>query len=714
MSDQADIQEQLTTVKATPTLVTVASFSAGNVVGSAIPQDQATLSGGYNISGGSITFKLHAPDTSIVDTETVTVTASGTYNTANTVIASQVGTYTWTASYTGDGLNVGVSDQADIQEQVTTVKATPTLVTVASFSAGNVVGSAIPQDQAKLSGGFNISGGSITFKLKAPDNTIVDTETVPVTASGTYNTANTIIASQLGTYTWSASYTGDGLNVGVNDQADIQEQVTTVKATPTLVTVASFSAGNVVGSAIPQDKATLSGGYSISGGTITFKLHAPDTSIVDTETVTVTASGTYTTLNTVIANQVGTYTWSASYTGDGLNVGVSDQADIQEQVTTVKATPTLVTVASFSAGNVVGSAIPQDQAKLSGGFNISGGSITFKLKAPDNTIVDTETVPVTASGTYNTANTIIASQLGTYTWSASYTGDGLNVGVSDQADIQEQVTTVKATPTLVTVASFSAGNVVGSAIPQDQAKLSGGFNISGGSITFKLHAPDTSIVDTETVPVTASGTYNTANTVIASQLGTYTWSASYTGDGLNVGVSDQADIQEQVTTVRATPTLVTVASFSAGNVVGSAIPQDQAKLSGGFNVSGGSITFKLKAPDNTIVDTETVPVTASGTYNTANTIIASQLGTYTWSASYTGDGLNVGVSDQADIQEQVTTVKATPTLVTVASFSAGNVVGTRFRKIRRSCRAASILAVVRSPSNSKRRTIRLSIQRRYL
>ncbi len=657
MSDQADIQEQVTTVKATPTLVTVASFSAGNVVGSAIPQDQAKLSGGFNISGGSITFKLHAPDTSIVDTETVPVTASGTYNTANTIIASQLGTYTWSASYTGDGLNVGVSDQADIHEQVTTVKATPTLLTVASFSAGNVVGSAIPQDKATLSGGFNISGGSITFKLHAPDTSIVDTETVTVTGSGIYNTANTIIASQLGTYTWSASYTGDGLNVGANDQADVKEQVTTVKATPTLVTVASFSAGNVVGSAIPQDQAKLSGGYNISAGSITFKLHAPDTSIVDTETVPVTASGTYNTANTVIATQLGTYTWSAIYTGDGLNVGANDQADVKEQVTTVKATPTLVTVASFSAGNVVGSAIPQDQAKLSGGYNISAGSITFKLHAPDTSIVDTETVPVTASGTYNTANTVIATQLGTYTWSAIYTGDGLNVGANDQADVKEQVTTVKATPTLVTVASFSAGNVVGSAIPQDQAKLSGGFNISGGSITFKLKAPDNTIVDTELVPVHVGvTTYNTANTVIASQLGTYTWSANYTGDGLNVGANDQADAKEQVTTVKAQPAINTQASASSPGMAGSSYVSDTAVLTGGYHITGGTITFTLTPPTGSpIVETVTVN-SSTGTYTTPTPILATQVGTYKWSASYSGDGLNNGAVDPGGAAEQVTIV----------------------------------------------------------
>ena len=273
---------------------------------------------------------------------------------------------------------------------------------------------------------------------------------------------------------------------------------------------------------------------------------------------------------------------------------------------------------------------------------------------------------------------------------------------------------MQATPKLVTVASFSAGNVVGTAIPQDQATLSGGFNISGGSVTFTLKAPDNTIVDMETIPFTVGGIYNTANTFIANQVGTYTWSASYSGNVLNAVANDQGGTQEQLTTMQATPKLVTVASFSAGNVVGTAIPQDQATLSGGFNISGGSVTFTLKAPDNTIVDMETIPFTSGGIYNTANTFIANQVGKYTWSASYSGDVLNAVANDQGGTQEQVTTMQATPKLVTVASFSAGNVVGTAIHKIRRRCRAASISVVVRSRSPSKHRTIRLSIWRRYL
>src|SRR2546423_9299110 len=48
-------------------------------------------------------------------------------------------------------------------------------------------------------------------------------------------------------------------------QGGAAEKVTTIKASPALVTTASFVAGNVVGSAIPQDSAALSGGYTETG-----------------------------------------------------------------------------------------------------------------------------------------------------------------------------------------------------------------------------------------------------------------------------------------------------------------------------------------------------------------------------------------------------------------------------------------------------------------
>ena len=145
-----------------------ASFQAGssNVVGSAILTDSAILSGGSNATG-SITFTLTAPDGSTSTVGTVTVTGDGTYN-APTVLATEVGTYTWHASYSGDNLNNSAVDNGQ-NDSLTTIKATAVISNTASFQAGsgNVAGSAILTDSASLSGGYHIRG-TITFTL-TPD-----------------------------------------------------------------------------------------------------------------------------------------------------------------------------------------------------------------------------------------------------------------------------------------------------------------------------------------------------------------------------------------------------------------------------------------------------------------------------------------------------------------------------------------------------------------
>ena len=107
------------------------------------------------------------------------------------------GTYVWTVSYAGDGLNNGTVDQGGAAEKVTTIKASPSLITTASFLAGSttVVGSAIPEDSAVLSGGYSETG-TITFTLTAPDNTVVDTEMVTPNGDGTYTTSNANVATQ--------------------------------------------------------------------------------------------------------------------------------------------------------------------------------------------------------------------------------------------------------------------------------------------------------------------------------------------------------------------------------------------------------------------------------------------------------------------------------------------------------------------------------------
>ena len=100
--------------------------------------------------------------------------------------ATEVGTYTWTATYSGDGNNLSATDSGT-NESVTTVKASPTIATSASETAGGLVGTSTLSDSATISGGYNVSGGSVTFTLTAPDSTTTTVGTVPVSGTGTYN-----------------------------------------------------------------------------------------------------------------------------------------------------------------------------------------------------------------------------------------------------------------------------------------------------------------------------------------------------------------------------------------------------------------------------------------------------------------------------------------------------------------------------------------------
>src|SRR5207253_1608490 len=164
------------------------------------------------------------------------------------------------------------------------------------------------------------------------------------------------------TYTWHATYSYTLNNMAVDDGTN--ESVITVHARPAISTTASETAGGVVGTAVLSDTATLTGGYG-PRGTSTFTLTAPNGTTSTVGSVTVVAgTGTYTS-PTVLATQVGTYTWHATYNGDTLNNTAVDSG-ANESVATVKASPAISTQAGETAGGVAGTAVLSDTATLTG------------------------------------------------------------------------------------------------------------------------------------------------------------------------------------------------------------------------------------------------------------------------------------------------------------------------------------------------------------
>src|SRR5207248_1334995 len=124
-------------------------------------------------------------------------------------------------------------------------------------------------------------------------------ETVTVSGNGLYTTPTgyTLPTSGTvtGTYQWDEIGRAEGRNRGLSDNNNQNEQVTVNPANPTLVTTPTPTVINLSASTPPvlTDTADLEGGYHPIG-TITFTLFFGAT-LVDTETVTVSGNGMYTT-----------------------------------------------------------------------------------------------------------------------------------------------------------------------------------------------------------------------------------------------------------------------------------------------------------------------------------------------------------------------------------------------------------------------------------
>lgn len=629
--------------------------------------DSATLQGGFNPTG-TITFTLTGPGGTTVDTETAPVSGNGTYRTPKGFVPAGAGTYAWTASYGGDTNNETASAPGTQAETVN--PATPTLTTTPGGTV--VLGSnALLSDSATLAGAAN-PGGSILFTLTDPDGTVGDTETVPVTGNGTYRTPNGHLPTAPGTYQWSASYVGDGNNSSVSTPAGAAPEL--VQADPALATVPGGAVA--LGSGVPlTDSATLSGSLNATG-TIKFTLIAPNGTIVDTETATVSGDGTYATPTgyTLPASGAapGTYQWNASYSGDTDNVAVSETGAVGEQVTVSPASPTVTTTASGDL--TLGTTAPtlSDSAVLSGGYN-PGGKIVFTFSGP-NGLSYTQTDTVTGNGTYSAAATLPTSVAvtGTYTWSAAYSGDADNNPFTETGSSAngEQTLITSAGPTLTATPGAASVTLGAAAVTlKDTATLAGGYSPTG-TVTFTLLGPSGTTVDTETVAVNGNGSYATPAgytlPTSGSVVGTYQWNVAYSGDGNNSAANDPSAANEQVAVFVASPTIAgTPSAATVTPSVSTAPLKDTAVIAGGYNPTG-SVTFALIAPNGSTADTEKVTVNGNGSYTTptgytlptAGTI----LGTYQWQVAYSGDQNNNAASQINSNTQRVTVGLASPTL----------------------------------------------------
>jgi len=352
MLDDTQLGNQDRSLKASGILPIPAVFttqaSAGQITfGQGTVTDTATLSGSNGAVTGTVKFFVCGPAASNPDCTSGgtqvggAVTIVGGQATSGPFTPPATGHYCFRGEYTPDAFApYSPSNHTDTTLECFTVTAQTAINTNAGgpYTIG-VDGTVALSDTATLSGGTNDATGTISFKLYSDANCTVQvgsTVTKTVAGNGVY-VSPAIVVSATGTYHWIASYNGDTKNVGTTSACGAPNENPVVNPRPTTLTTNAggpFLLG-ADGTVALSDTATLSGGTSGAGGTITFMLFSDSacSSQVGTD-VTVAVNGAddknYTS-PPITVNTAGTYYWVASYGGDSKNAASSSTCgDVNE------------------------------------------------------------------------------------------------------------------------------------------------------------------------------------------------------------------------------------------------------------------------------------------------------------------------------------------------------------------------------------------------
>ncbi|MDQ6725598.1 MAG: Ig-like domain repeat protein [Actinomycetota bacterium] len=290
---------------------------------------------------GTVTFKAYGPgDTTCANpavfTNTVTVSGAANYSSAN-FTPTAAGAYRFVAAYSGDGNTAPASTACtDPAELVTVTAAVPSVTTAATPSSP--IGSPI-SDTATVAPATGVAAptGTVTFTLfdnAGCTGTPVFTSSNRPLAGGPPPTAMsaTFTPAAVGTYRWVAAYAGDANYAPVTAACGAPNETSTVtKVSPTISTQAS--AGNLLG-APARDVATIGGGSSPTG-TVTFSLFPTSACTSSVFTSTNPLSGSSATSDWFTPATAGTYYWTAAYSGDASNNGVTSACNAPNESVTL-------------------------------------------------------------------------------------------------------------------------------------------------------------------------------------------------------------------------------------------------------------------------------------------------------------------------------------------------------------------------------------------
>ncbi len=459
--------------------------------------------------------------------------------------------------------------------------------------------------------------GSVTFFDGA---TSLGTGTVDAAGVAQVTTSGLVVGSRSIT----ASYSGDGTFAASTSSSGLTQVVN--KGTTSISTITSSLNPAVYGQSI-QLTTTVTSAAGTPTGTVTYR---DGTTVLGTGTLDGTGKATFTTttLSTGVHNAL-----TATYDGDSNFAASAASAAFTQTVSQAGTTLALTSLASpvlFGQPSVVATISP-----VAPGAGTPTGSVTFTLNGSQ------QVGPVALDA--NGKATLPPAQLlpGTYTITATYTGD-LNFQGSSSTTSLSQV--VSKGSTLTTLTASASSVVVGqgvtftaavSAVPPATGPVT-------GTVVFTVDG-------TPRAPAALDAIGQVALSLTNLTVGTHSVSVSYSGDP-KFDVSSSSTVSVTVAKADTRTTLSTSANPVAFGT--------SVTLTANFSVqSPGSAT---PAGTVTFLDGAAVLGTVTPTGTTA-TFLTSALGagTHSLTARYDGDA-NLNASTSAAVAEVVN--KATSSL----------------------------------------------------
>jgi autotransporter-associated beta strand protein len=612
--------------------VTVSPKTAGGPVATLVPTGNVTFKdNGVALANGTVAL--------VAGVATLTIPSS-----SPALAALAVGSHTITASYAGDANYSGSTSSGSglgvtVNQASTTVTVASSVPGTAAFGAAAITATVAPTS------GSGTPTGSVTFQVTGT-NAFTETDSL----SGGSAALQQVLTP--GSYTITATYSGDGNFLASNQSNSINQTVT--RATPT-VKVTSSAANNTSVSGQPVTltaAVSTTSGIPAPTGTVTFFIdgvqQVPDANLSGGKaTLQISTLGVSATPHTV----------SVTYNSDGNYTSASGSLTGGQTVNQA-ATKTQLVSSAANNTSLVGQPVTFTATVTvpSPGSGTAHGSVRF---FDNGTQIGTAQTLATVSGQQQASVTVTYSaiSLSGHPITAVYQGDDPS---GDFAGSTSNTVTQVVNPvsTGTTVVSSSTNNT----------------STFGDKVTFTATVKDTTPGTTGTPTgtvifyvdsidaghVLGQNTLNQANpdttSITTSPLqlmgGGHTIFAVYQGDG-NFGTS-QGTVSQTVN--KAGTTTSSVTSDNASPVFGQTIHLS-ATVTAPFGVPTGTVTFLDQGnpigsgPVNTSTSTATVTVPVSGL----------AFGSHSLTAQYSSDGNFQGSGSPSAFSQSVAAASTSTT-----------------------------------------------------